>query len=159
MPAFTEYASMVDNVLSRMVDDLNDNKIGPHQWVYVRGSAFVYVELGEVEMADRTSGYFQAFAPICELPETNKVGFLEEVMRLNHELAGPFFALYKNYVLIKMIRDVTGLDEQEIEHIIRTVGLVGDKLDNPLIRIHATSKINVTMPLIEEMAKVKHPKL
>ncbi|MCS7074199.1 MAG: YbjN domain-containing protein [Bacteroidia bacterium] len=151
----TPYYQIVDQAIANLGIDVSESKIGENQWVYIKGSAFTLVEIGTTEMGNHKVNYIQALSPICKIPTKNREGFYFDLLNYNHTLLGTYFAIYDDYILLKMIRDLVGLDTTEVESMIRTVGYASDKLDNPLIKIYRLDKVDVTISLLREMSKVK----
>ncbi|MBX3103146.1 MAG: YbjN domain-containing protein [Bacteroidetes bacterium] len=148
------YEKIVDRSIEKMGMNLKEYKVADNQWVYIKGSAFTLVEIGNYMHEGKERGYIQAFAPICMLP-SNKETFMNEVLKYNHQLRGAFFGLYRDIVVLKVIRDLVGLDDSEVENMITYLGKMADKLDNPIIKIHAAQRVDVTMSLLREIANIK----
>jgi hypothetical protein len=148
------YEKIVDRTIEKMGMNLKEYKVADNQWVYIKGSAFTLVEIGNYSHEGKERGYIQAFAPICMLP-ANKETFMNEVLKYNHQLRGAFFCLYRDIVILKVIRDLVGLDDSEVENMVAYLGKMADKLDNPIIKIHSAQKVDVTMSLLREIASIK----
>ncbi|MCE3008448.1 MAG: YbjN domain-containing protein [Bacteroidetes bacterium] len=147
------YIKIVDRAIEKMGISLKDYKVAENQWVYIKGSAFTLVEVGSYTHDGKERGYIQAFAPICQMPEENTTDFLLEVMKLNHGMRGTFFALHRDIVVMKMVRDVVGLDDSEVQKMITYIGRMADKLDNPLKKVHGGADVDVNLSLMTEIAQ------
>jgi hypothetical protein len=149
------YERIVDRTIEKMGMDLKEYKVADTQWVYIKGSAFTLVEIGNYTHEGKERGYIQAFAPICMLPKDNRESFLTEILKYNHQLRGAFFGIYRDILVIKVIRDLVGLDDSEVENMVSYLGKMADKLDNPIIKIHHAERVDVTMSLLREIAAIK----
>lgn len=99
----------------------------PGQWNMQRGSASVWIDMFDIE---GQGGYFQCMAPVSAVPQSNKEAFYTEVLELNHKLYGVGLTKYKDYVYIKAIRELEGLDVNEILATLRRVGTYADDYDD-----------------------------
>lgn len=152
------YANIVDRAIEKMGMNLKEYKVAENQWVYIKGSAFSLIEIGYYEHEGKERGYIQGFAPICRVP-ANKEDFMTEILKFNHTMRGTFFALYKDIVIMKVVRDLIGLDDSEVTNMITYIGKMADKLDNPLKKIHGAADVDVNMSLLAEIAKVAPMKI
>jgi len=122
------YFEMVDAVIKDLgvnPDETRGEKEG--QWDLYKGSAHVMIDVFELENG---WGYFQCIAPICKIPEANKIEFYEEVLERNHKLFGVGMTKFKDGIYIKTIRELEGLDKTEMTNMINRIGNYADDLDD-----------------------------
>jgi hypothetical protein len=159
MQAIETYYAMVDRVLEeRFGLKLSEYKLADNQWLYVKSPSISLIEVNEVMFGDKKMGYIQSFTPICKLPRKRQE-FMLEILKLNHGIIGAYFALYENTVMLKMIRDIENLDEGEVENMIQSVGHIGKKIHHPLIKLHNATPVDVTLALLQKMAKINPIKI
>jgi hypothetical protein len=116
----------IDPSICRSLDDANNVKEG--QWTLKKGSAFVWVDVFWNER--NASSYFQVMAPVVEIPTTRLEEFYQEVLDTNHNLFGVSFTKLNNWLYIKIIREVEGLDISEISATLTRVGTYADEYDD-----------------------------
>jgi hypothetical protein len=107
----------------------------PGQWNLKLGSATVWVDIFQSKDAQGNPtqyGYFQALAPICEVPVNNQNAFTRELLEVNHSLYGVGFTIYKDWAYIKAIRELQGLDKSEIKATFDRVSIYSDDWDDKL---------------------------
>jgi len=97
------------------------------QWDLYKGSAHVMIDIFE---HSNGYGYFQCIAPISEIPDERRVEFLEEVLDTAHQLFGAGFTKFKNWIYIKMLRELDGIDKSEITATINRIGNYADDYDD-----------------------------
>ncbi len=123
---------LVENAIRKIGVDpavCKGEKVG--QYSLVQGSANVWIDV--LFVARENSCYFQVMSPIMILHNvTNKVGLFEELLTINDTLYNVAFTLFNNFVWLKTIREVKGLDEDEILAQIRRIGTYGDQYDDYL---------------------------
>lgn len=123
------YYSMVENCIRKLgVDPSVTRGQKPGQWDLKRGSASVWVDVFKREN-DRF-GYFQCMAPVVQIPSNNTQQFYEEVLEKNHSLYGTAMTKYKDWIYMKSIRELEGLDEEEMMATFKRVGAYADDLDD-----------------------------
>lgn len=104
-------------------------KIG--QYTLKQGSASVWVDVLFIPRENST--YFQVMSPIMSLVNvSNKLSLYEELLTINDTFYNVAFTIYNNFVWIKTIREVKGLDEDEILAQLRRVGTYADTYDDML---------------------------
>ncbi|MBN2893915.1 MAG: YbjN domain-containing protein [Bacteroidales bacterium] len=99
----------------------------PGQWDLFRGSARVMID---VFTLDNGWSYFQCIAPIVKIPENKKTEFYEEILEKNHSLYGVGMTKFKDWIYIKVIREVEGIDKNEMTAMLKRVGVYADELDD-----------------------------
>lgn len=133
MAVLENYYQMVDNVIRNLgVDPDQCRGEQPGQWNLKRGSASVWVDVWNIQTDNGDRGYFQVMAPVMEIPVDNLGAFCKELLEINHTLYGVAFTINKNWCYIKMIREVEGLDENEVSAMLNRVGFYADDYDDKL---------------------------
>lgn len=99
----------------------------PGQWDLYRGSARVMID---VFTLDNGWSYFQCIAPIVKIPAGKKIEFYEEILEKNHSLYGVAMTKYKEWIYIKVIREIEGLDKSEMMAMLKRIGVYADELDD-----------------------------
>jgi len=101
----------------------------PGQWDLKKGSASVWVDVF-LSSQDENYGYFQTMAPICQIPTANREAFFKESLEINHQLYGVSFTVYKDWLYLKMIRELAGLDQNEAMAMLNRTGVYADQYDD-----------------------------
>ena len=129
MKNIEHYYEMVENIIKKLgVDPLNCRGEQPGQWNLTKGSSNVWVDVWKLKEEDY--GYIQIMAPICEFPAENQTEFMREALEINHTLYGVGFTKHKNWLYIKGIRELDGLDENEAYAMFNRVGNYADEYDD-----------------------------
>jgi Putative bacterial sensory transduction regulator len=100
------------------------------QWSLKKGSAAVWIDIWHIEQEKR--GYFQVLAPVMQVPEANQPAFFQELLELNYTLYGVAFVKFKDWIYVKAIREVDGMQQSEVNATIDRVGWYADKYDDEL---------------------------
>jgi len=123
------YYEMVDNCIRKLGVDPNVCRgQNPGQWDLKKGSASVWIDVFKREQDH--FGYFQCMAPVVQIPTTNTKEFYEEVLEKNHTLYGTAMTKYKDWIYMKTIRELDGLDEAEMMATLNRVGTYADDNDD-----------------------------
>jgi hypothetical protein len=69
-------------------------------------------------------------APVVAIPTNNTKEFYEEVLEKNHGLYGCGMTKYKDWIYMKTIRELDGLDEDEVMAMLNRVGTYADDYDD-----------------------------
>ena len=72
---------------------------------------------------------------------TDKLGLFEELLKLNDSFYNVAFTMYDNSIWLKSIREVHGLDEDEVVAQIRRIGNYGDQHDDVLKQKYDTTYV------------------
>ncbi len=129
MQPIENYYKMVDNIITKLgVDPATCRGEQAGQWNLKKGSASVWVDVWKLQ--DQDYGYIQIMAPITEIPVNNRDIFLTEVLEINHNLYGVGFTKYKEWLYLKSIRELEGLDEDEIMATFNRIGNYSDEYDD-----------------------------
>ena len=126
------YYDLVDSSLIKMgIDPATCRVAGkPAQWDLKRGSASVWIDILWDEKAG--AAYFQCMAPVIKVPTSAREVFYEEVLTLGHNLYGCGFTLFQGYIYVKTLREVDGLDANEISATLTRIGYYADTYDDYL---------------------------
>jgi hypothetical protein len=123
------YYQMVENCIKKLgVDPSVCRGQNPGQWDLKRGSASVWIDVFKRE--NDFYGYFQCMAPVVTIPANNTKEFYEEVLEKNHGLYGTAMTKYKEWIYMKSIRELSGIDEEEMMAMLNRVGTYADDYDD-----------------------------
>lgn len=123
------YFQMVENCIRKLgVDPSICRGQNPGQWDLKKGSASVWIDVFKREQDH--FGYFQCMAPVVQIPQDNTKEFYEEVLEKNHTLYGTAMTKYKDWIYMKSIRELNGLDEDEMMATLNRVGTYADENDD-----------------------------
>lgn len=129
MQTIEHYFQMVETIISKLgVDPAICRGEEPGEWNLKKGSSNVWVNVWKVQ--DQDYGYIQVMGPITQIPVENRDIFMTEVLEINHTLYGVAFSKYKEWLYIRAIRELDGLDEHEANSIITRIGSYADEYDN-----------------------------
>ena len=112
----------------------------PGQWDLFKGSAHVLIDIFKM---DNGWAYFQCIAPIIKIPSARKIEFFEEILEKNHSLFGVAMTKFNDWIYIKVIREVEGLEKTEIAAMIKRIGVYADELDDYYKNKYGTDEDNV----------------
>jgi hypothetical protein len=125
----TVYFEMLENCIRELgVDPGLCRGQNPGQWNLKRGSADIWVDVFKREQD--VFGYFQCMAPVCAIPKVNTEAFFQEVLEINHTLYGVGFTKFKDWLYIKVIRELEGIDQKEMLAMMRRIGSYADDYDD-----------------------------
>jgi hypothetical protein len=135
------YYQMVEKCITTLgVDPSLCRTDKPGQWDLRKGSASVWIDVWEQEYDGNPSGYFQVMAPVVEVPGNSREAFFKEILEINHKLYGVGMTLFENWVYIKTLRELEGLNESEAMAMINRIGNYADDYDDMLrTKYHAGS--------------------
>jgi len=123
------YYAMVDNCIKELgVDPEACRGQNPGQWNLKKGSADVWIDV--FKRPEDYFGYYQCMAPVCPVPKANIEQFYQEILEINHTLYGVGFTKFKDWVYVKVIRELEGIDEKEMIAMMRRVGTYADDYDD-----------------------------
>ncbi|MBI5219387.1 MAG: YbjN domain-containing protein [Bacteroidia bacterium] len=130
MESINYYYEMVENIIRGLgVDPAVCRGEKEGQWNLQKGSAPVWIDVWTTQ---DNYGYFQAIAPVCEIPTVNTQAFYQEVLEINHQLYGVGMTKYENRIYMKVIRELDGLDQNEALAMFNRVGYYADEYDDLL---------------------------
>ncbi|MBN2727666.1 MAG: YbjN domain-containing protein [Bacteroidales bacterium] len=129
MQTIEHYYQMVETIISKLgVDPAICRGEEPGEWNLKKGSSNVWVNVWKVQ--DQDYGYIQVMGPITQIPVENRDIFMTEVLEINHTLYGVAFSKYKEWLYIRAIRELDGLDEHEANSMFTRIGNYADEYDN-----------------------------
>lgn len=125
------YYNMVENALVHLgADPIQSRGPLPGKWWMRKGSAELWIDIWYEEKLERA--YFQVVAPAIPIPLSKRESFFKELLEFNDKMYGVAFTIYNDWAFIKEIREVDGLDDNEVLAIINRIGLYCDKYDDLL---------------------------
>ena len=125
----TPYYQMVEECIKELGVDPNLCKgENEGQWDMKKGSANIWIDVFKKEKD--FYGYFQCMAPISKIPADNTLEFYQEVLEKNHSLYGVGMTKFKDWIYIKIIRELEGLDQKEMMASLKRVGGYADDYDD-----------------------------
>ncbi len=127
------YYTMVENVIRDLGVDpsmCKEEKSG--QWSLKKGSASVWIDVWATEGDNSFLGYIQIMAPVVEIPVSNRETFFREILDINHKLYGVGMTAYGDWIYIKTVRELDGLDQAEAAAMFNRVGGYADDYDDLL---------------------------
>ena len=123
------FYQMVENCIKKLgVDPGVCRGKNPGQWDLKKGSASVWIDVFKREKD--YFGYFQCMAPVVQIPTSNTQSFYEEILEINHSLYGTAMTKFKDWIYMKAIRELKGIDEDEMMATFNRVGNYADDLDD-----------------------------
>ncbi len=131
MSDITQYYAMVENVIRGLGVDpslCKGEKEG--QWSLTKGSASVWIDVWKAD--NGFSGYLQIMAPVVQVPTSNKEAFFREILDINHTLYGVGMTAFGDWIYMKTVRELDGLDQAEATAMFNRVGGYADDYDDML---------------------------
>lgn len=123
------YFELIESLITKLgVDPASCRAKEPGQWNLIKGSANILVDIRKVPEKDY--GYIQIIGQVCEFPVENRDVFMTEVLEMNHTLYGASFTKYHEWLFVRSIRELDGLDEVETMNMLQRVGNYSDEYDN-----------------------------
>jgi hypothetical protein len=109
----------------------------PGEWAIIKGSARILIYVQYLEK--NGSSYFWVVSPITDIPEPRLLlKFYEEVLETNHTLYGAAFTKSEKWIYLKSIRELKGIDEEEMFNIITRIANYADMYDDVLFSKYGT---------------------
>ena len=131
MTDIKDFYTMVENVIRGLGVDpslCKGEKEG--QWSLTKGSASVWIDVWKAESG--FSGYLQIMAPVVEIPKENREAFFREILDINHTLYGVGMTSFSDWIYMKTVRELDGLDQAEATAMFNRVGGYADDYDDIL---------------------------
>jgi hypothetical protein len=120
---------MIEKIISDFgVDPELCKGVRPGQYDLKKGSASVWIDIWKLE--NENYGYIQILAPVTEIPEENLLAFYEFILETNHKLYGVALTKFENWIYVKAIRELEGLEENEAKAMFNRVGNYADEYDD-----------------------------
>lgn len=141
MQDLTPYYKMAEACLTSLGIPPDTAREGePGAWTIKKGDARIHLFVKYIE--HNTDNYFWAISPICELPNDElRKKFYEELLEINHTLYGVAFTKYDKWIYIKTIREINGIDENEMLSLISRVGTYADMYNDILYAKYVALKV------------------
>lgn len=131
MTDIKQYYSMVESVIRDLgVDPALCKGEKDGQWTLSKGSASVWIDVWAAD--NGFSGYLQIMAPVVQIPEKNRDVFYREILDINHTLYGVGMTAFGDWIYIKTVRELDGLDITEAAAMFNRVGGYADDYDDML---------------------------
>lgn len=129
MVDFAPYYQMIEDCIRQLgVQPENCRGERPGQYNLNKGSASVWIDFFESE----SRGYYQVVSPVMPVPDRNAETLYKDLLQINDSLYGVAFSLYNNWVWLKVIREVDGMDSAEALAMLLRVGNYADHYDDYL---------------------------
>ena len=122
MENLEQYYQLIEGAIKELGVDpeqCRDDKEGG-AWALIKGQQEIWLDCWYIENEQRV--YFQALAPVLEVPNDMAAPFYRDILEVNYNLFGAGFGIFKNMLAIKSIREVEGMDQNECIAIITRVG-------------------------------------
>ncbi len=140
MQDLTPYYQMVERCFTALgIAPETSRTEQPGEWLVTKGDARIHVFVKYMEQ--NKDAYFWAVAPVCEIAsEEQRKFFYEELLETNHTLYSAAFTKYDKWIYIKTIRELRGLDVDEMYNLINRVGNYADMYNDILWAKYAAQK-------------------
>jgi hypothetical protein len=123
---------MVENIIKNFGLDPNMCKgESEGQWNLSKGSASVWIDVWKAENS-KYLGYLQIMAPVVQIPTENQESFYREILDINHSLYGVGMTAFGDWIFMKTVRELDGLDEEEAAAMFERIGTYADDYDDML---------------------------
>lgn len=129
----SKYYGMVEECISRLGVDpaICRHETTAGKWSLVKGSAKVWIDVWHIENEGRA--YFQVMSPVMQIPVDNRGALFQELLQINDKLFGVAFTIFNDWVWLKVIREVKGMDGDEAFAMLTRIGNYADQYDDLLI--------------------------
>ena len=105
------YYKLVDDAISELGLNPEETKGEmPGQWNLKKGRFDIMIDVWEQEK----QFLFQVVAPLCDLPDENKEGFLLFLLQKNYGLSGLAYSIMENSVFLKYTTEAGFLTKESI---------------------------------------------
>ena len=130
-PDLTKNYEMVEAVINDLgVDAAETRGDKPGVWSLTKGDSKVWLDLWYIATEKRA--YFQTLAPVIRVPANAGEELYKYLLAENDKLFGVSFTVYDDWIWMKTIREVEGIDEHEINFMITRVGNYAEKYTKDL---------------------------
>ena len=131
MESLNHFYNIVEDAIARIgLDPAQARGPQPGTWTLTKGSAQVFAGVWYSEQDKQP--YFQVLAPLMDWPESNQEALAKDLLMLNYQIFGAAFTLFDQKIVLKVIREVEGMDAQEAKNMIMRVGHYADLFDDQL---------------------------
>ncbi len=134
---FARTKQTVESVIGKLGIDVASARVkdAPDQASYtlMRGSASVLVTV--VHRVEQKNVFLRVASPVLVLPEGNREAIYKRLLELNAgALANASFGLLGDKVVAVSERPAAGLDEGEVDQMVRHLSAVADTYDDRLVK-------------------------
>lgn len=139
---FAEASATIQSVLSKLGLDPKGSQVRDEEstraWGLLRGSAQVLIMVSKTEDAT----WVRVIAPVVKLPsDDQKPAFFQRLLELNARgMRNAAFGLLNDGVVIVSERPAEGLDQHELEQILKHVGALADHYDDEFIKEYGVAR-------------------
>jgi len=124
------YTKMIEEIIQSFgIDPSTCREQSPGQWTMFKGSAKVYIDIYGQSGTD----YICVASPIMEMPSKALLPFYRKLLELNHDMYAANFSVKENWVWLRILRELDGLDKNEATAMLNRVGTYSDQFDELLI--------------------------
>jgi hypothetical protein len=129
---FQEASATIESVLKKLGLEPNGSKVrdevGTRAWGLLRGSAQVLMMVNQSEQGT----WVRVIAPVVKLPtEDKRMAFFTRLLELNaRAMRNASFGVLNDGVVVVSERPAEGLDQHELEQILKHVGTLADHYDD-----------------------------
>lgn len=124
----SEYYKVVEEAIAKIgLDPVAQRAVDPTtqepkqgQWNLQKADQAIWIDVWYPEREGR--GYFQVIAPLLVVPNDISPLFYRDVLEANNELFGVAFAMTRNQLILKVIRETEGMDTNEAYNMIMRIG-------------------------------------
>jgi len=139
---FQEASATIESVLRKLGLDPNGSKVrdevGTRAWGLLRGSAQVLMMVNQSEQGT----WVRVIAPVVKLPtEDKRMAFFTRLLELNaRAMRNASFGVLNDGVVVVSERPAEGLDQPELEQILKHVGTLADHYDDLFITEYGVTR-------------------
>ena len=139
---FAEASATIEAVLTKLGLDPKGSKVRDEQanraWGLLRGSAQVLLMVTQAEGAT----WVRVIAPVVKLPTAEqRPAFFQRLLELNARgMRNASFGLLNDGVVVVSERPAEGLDQSELEQMLKHVGAVADHYDDLFIQEYGVTR-------------------
>ncbi len=131
MKDLQKYNTIVESCIKKIgVDPSTCYNKKDNEWNLKKGSANVII--GIYWMDINNAAYIRIYSPFMQLPKSNKEAFYKELLDMNLSLYGVYCATGGDWAYVADIREVDGIDENEVMSMLQRIGTYADDLDDKL---------------------------
>ncbi len=131
MKDLQKYNTIVESCIKKIgVDPSTCYNKQNNEWSLKKGSANVII--GIYWMDINNAAYIRIYSPFMQLPKSNKEAFYKELLDMNLSLYGVYCATGGDWAYVADIREVDGIDENEVMSMLQRIGTYADDLDDKL---------------------------
>ena len=129
------FYNIVEKAITQIGVDPSTARNEGGKWTLRKGKTLVWVRVDYVPREKRI--YFEAAAPVMDIPENANADFFRKMLEMNIKVYGVAFGEYQNKIYLRTIREAPGLDVSEALSMILRVGNYADyyskelKKENP----------------------------